>query len=172
VRAPNGLSEPSHAREERATLAERTIRAERAIKQESTTVRERAKHRERTSSKERATGTERTKCRERATKPERTITSERATTRERTMGRERATPTERTTQRERAMVKLFDETNEVVREHLDYIAGEGRTPWDAMTALEGVTLSRESVDWEFVERQYREAYRRLPRSREGGLNAR
>ena len=62
------------------------------------------------------------------------------------------------------MVKLWDETDEIVREHLDYLAGEGRQPWDALCALEGpTTVCRSPVDWEFVERQYRRAYVSLPK---------
>ena len=64
------------------------------------------------------------------------------------------------------MVKLSDEADEIVREHLDYLAGEGRTPWDALCALEGpCVVSREPVDWLFVEKQYRKAYAGLPKPR-------
>ena len=69
-------------------------------------------------------------------------------------------------------MKLWDEgpaeTNRIVREHLDYVAGEGKKPWDALVALEGVVLSREPVDWQFVERQYREAFRGLPKPKAEG----
>lgn len=63
------------------------------------------------------------------------------------------------------MVKLFSDgpSEEIVREHLDYIAGEGKHPWDALSALDGRLVSKQPVDWKFVERQYREAHRRLPR---------
>lgn len=57
---------------------------------------------------------------------------------------------------------MADETGEIVREHLDYLAVLGRQPWDALVALEGVVLSRDPVTWEFVAAIYREAHRGLP----------
>ena len=62
------------------------------------------------------------------------------------------------------MLKLYDAADEIVREHMDYITGEGRTPWDALCAREGpCVVSREPVNWLFVEKQYRKAYARLPK---------
>ncbi len=55
----------------------------------------------------------------------------------------------------------MSDTNKIVREHLDYVAGEGQSPWDALVALEGVVLSREPVTWDFVAAIYREAHRGL-----------
>ena len=62
------------------------------------------------------------------------------------------------------MVKLFDETTEIVREHLDYVSTKRGWEWPALLAIKpGTVVCREPVNRAFVERQYREAHQRLPR---------
>ena len=70
------------------------------------------------------------------------------------------------------MVKLFDETAEIVREHLDYVSIKQGWEWTALLAIRPATVvCREPVNREFVERQYREAHQRLPQPKAKGRAA-